>query len=229
MDPKNAFEQQLSRVATEVAGPVRPVDATAVVRSAKAAPVHRWSINACGFRGGVTTRTEGSFSMFSALKFIAASAIVALFGGFLLTGVFTTQQGDEMVPAAATESASPMTAQMLEDMSMEGWNNDDFALLEESYAPDAVHTVLYLDGMSIVEGRAAVIGVAMSTMAVTAIAPIVELEAPDGELHWAGFYDLSSPSLSLKGVVCSLWARDDQIVRHDCILPMGCPGGVCTS
>ena len=179
-------------------------------------------------RGWLPHIDTRGFTMFSALKFVAASAIVALFGGFLLTGVFTTQQGDEMQPAAVTGSPSPMTAQMLEDMSTEGWNNDDFALLEEVYAPDAVHTVLYFDGRSIVEGRALVIGVAMSNMTVTAIAPILELEAPDGELHWAGFYDLSSPSLSLKGVVCNLWARDDQIVRHDCMLPMGCLSGVCT-
>ena len=87
MDPMNAFEQQLSRVASEVAGPVRSVDAMAVVRSATAAPVHRWSILVRRVQGGVTTPTEGGFSMFSALKFIAAGVIVALFGGFLLAGV----------------------------------------------------------------------------------------------------------------------------------------------
>jgi len=45
--------------------------------------------------------------MFSALKFVAAGVIVALFGGFLLAGVLTTPQGDEMVPAAVTESPQP--------------------------------------------------------------------------------------------------------------------------
>jgi len=180
-------------------------------------------------RGWLPHIDTRGFTMFSTLKFVAASAIVALFGGFLLTGVLTTQQGDEMLPAATTESASPMTVQMLEDISMEGWNNDDLASLEEAYALDAVHTGLYFDGMSIAEGRAAVISVAMGTMTVTAIAPIVELEAPDGELHWAGFYDLSGPFLSpIEGVVCSFWARDDQIVRHDCVLPMRCLPGVCT-
>jgi hypothetical protein len=47
--------------------------------------------------------------MFSALKFVVAGVIVALFGGFLLAGVLTTQQGDEMAPAAATASPSPTT------------------------------------------------------------------------------------------------------------------------
>ena len=113
MDPRNAFEQQLSRVATEVAGPVRPVDATAVVRSAKAAPVHRWSVNVRGFRGGAHTRTEGGFSMFSALKLIAAGVIVALFGGFLVAGILTTPNDDQTAPAAVTTSPSPMTTDEL--------------------------------------------------------------------------------------------------------------------
>jgi hypothetical protein len=46
--------------------------------------------------------------MFSTVKFIAAGAIVALFGGFLLTGALTTQQGEEMVPAAVIASPSPV-------------------------------------------------------------------------------------------------------------------------
>jgi len=179
-------------------------------------------------RGWLPHIDTGRFTMFSALKFIAASAIVALFGGFLLTGAFTTQQGDEMLPAAATESPSPMTAQMLEDMSLEAWNNDDPALLEEVYAPDAVHTGVFFDGLNIADGRAAVIDTAMRNMSVTPIAPIVELEAPDGELHWADFVDLFGPGVSAKGVVCSYWAQDDQIVRQSCVLPLACYSGVCT-
>jgi hypothetical protein len=61
-------------------------------------------------RGGFAAPTEGGFSMFSALKFVAAATIVALFGGFLLAGVLTTQQGDDMTPGAVTESPSPMTS-----------------------------------------------------------------------------------------------------------------------
>jgi hypothetical protein len=45
--------------------------------------------------------------MFSALKFIAAGVIVALFGGFLLAGILTTQQGDDVVPGAVTQSPGP--------------------------------------------------------------------------------------------------------------------------
>jgi hypothetical protein len=47
--------------------------------------------------------------MFSALKFVAAAVIVALFGGFLLTGLLTTQQDGEVAPAAVTDSPSPVT------------------------------------------------------------------------------------------------------------------------
>ena len=47
------------------------------------------------------------FTMFSALKFMTAGVIVALFGGYLLAGVLTTQQGDEALPAAVTGSAAP--------------------------------------------------------------------------------------------------------------------------
>jgi hypothetical protein len=45
--------------------------------------------------------------MFSALKFVAVAAIVTLFGGLLLTGILTTPQDDEVLPAAVTESPSP--------------------------------------------------------------------------------------------------------------------------
>ncbi len=51
----------------------------------------------------------GGFTVFSAVKFIAASVIVALFGGFLLAGILTTQRGDQMAPAAVTEPPSPVT------------------------------------------------------------------------------------------------------------------------
>ena len=52
-------------------------------------------------------------TMFSALKLIAASVIVALFGGFLLAGLLVTQRGDEMAPATVTDSPSPKTTEAL--------------------------------------------------------------------------------------------------------------------
>jgi len=63
-----------------------------------------------GVLPGIDTRRFQS--MFSATKFVVAGAIVALFGGFLLSGVLT-QQGDEMAPAAVTGSPSPLTTEEL--------------------------------------------------------------------------------------------------------------------
>ncbi len=53
----------------------------------------------------------GGSSMFSAVKFVAAAAILALFGGFLLSGILTTPQDAEILPAAVTESPSPMVTE----------------------------------------------------------------------------------------------------------------------
>ena len=54
------------------------------------------------------------FTMFSALKFIAAGVIVALFGSLLLMGVLTTPQGDEILPAAVTGSPTATPASDVE-------------------------------------------------------------------------------------------------------------------
>ena len=97
MDDMTAFERQVQRRVHRFVGPARPVDDLAVFEAVAAASrSHRWG-----------------FTMFSALKFVAAAAIVALFGGFLLAGVLTTQQDGEVAPAAVTESPSPMTTEEL--------------------------------------------------------------------------------------------------------------------
>ena len=62
---------------------------------------HRW--------WPIGATSSGRFTMFSAFKLIAAAAIVALFGGFLATGLLSTPQADEPAPAAASESPSPIT------------------------------------------------------------------------------------------------------------------------
>ena len=113
-------------------------------------------------------------------------------------------------------------------MRQSAWNNDDVALLEEVYAPDAVQTSVYWDGMDITDGRPAVINLAIGTLIISPIAPIVELEAPDGELHWVNFVEMGSQYVPARGAVCNFWARDDQIVRHDCMFSMMCHGGTCT-
>ena len=90
MTDMTAFERQVAGEMLGRAGPVRPVDDLAVFESVTAASrSQRWG-----------------FTMFSAVKFIAAGVIVALFGGFLLAGVLTTPDGD-VLPAAVTESPGP--------------------------------------------------------------------------------------------------------------------------
>ena len=92
MDDMNAFERQVAGEFVRRAGPVRPVNAAAIFTAITTTQSPKWRFQ----------------SMFSATKFVAAGAIVALFGGFLLSGVLTQQEG-EVLPAGVTESSSPMT------------------------------------------------------------------------------------------------------------------------
>ena len=97
MTDMTAFERRVADGMLHRAGPVRPVDDLAIYESVIAA-----------------NRQKGwGFTMFSALKFVAAAVIVALFGGFLLAGILTTPQGEDMAPAAVTASPSPMTTDEL--------------------------------------------------------------------------------------------------------------------
>ena len=79
------FERQVADVAQRVVGPPRTVDALAIARQATTDPPKR--------------RFP---SMFSALKFVAASAIVALFGAFLLAGILPSDSPEQAPPAAQT-------------------------------------------------------------------------------------------------------------------------------
>jgi len=90
MDDMNAFERQLSVEVTRLMGPVRPVDDLAVFSAITATQSPKWRIQ----------------SMFSATKFVVAGVIVALFGGFLLTGVLTTQPSDDSLPAAVSSAST---------------------------------------------------------------------------------------------------------------------------
>ena len=95
MSEMQAFERQLERRIHRFVGPARPVDDLAVFEAVASAS---------------RPRTRG-FTMFSALKLMAASAIVALFGGFLLAGVLTAPADDEVLPAAVTASPTPATTE----------------------------------------------------------------------------------------------------------------------
>lgn len=89
MDDMTAFERQVAGEFVRRAGPVRPVDAAAILAAVTAARSPEWRVQ----------------SLFSATKSVAAAAIVALFGGLLLAGVLTMPSEEQ--PPAVGASASP--------------------------------------------------------------------------------------------------------------------------
>jgi len=92
MDDMNAFERQVAGRIEHLVGPVRPVDDLSVYDAIIATRSPKWRFQ----------------SMFSATKFVVAGAIVALFGGFLLSGVLMQQPAEETAPiVGASASARP--------------------------------------------------------------------------------------------------------------------------
>ena len=101
------FERQVADVAQRVVGPPRTVDALAIARQATTDPPKR--------------RFP---SMFSALKFVAASVIVALFGAFLLSGILPSDAPEEVAPGA--ETAEPTTELVTGWVDTEGTDRPAF-------------------------------------------------------------------------------------------------------
>ena len=88
MDRMDALDRQLASVVLRRVGPAEPVDDLAIFNGITAATQSpRWRVQ----------------SIFSATKFVVAGVIVALFGGFLASGVLTQQAPS--VPGAATGDA----------------------------------------------------------------------------------------------------------------------------
>ncbi len=83
--------------------------------------------------------------------------------------------------------------------------------LENLIAPDVAHHVLSANQTYTLEGITEYRSV-MSLGGTTTLIN-VDLPAPDGEIRWANFSQVSSGSL------CLFWARDGLITRHDCIVP----------
>jgi len=88
MDDMNAFDRQLANVVLRRVGPSEPVDDVAIFTAITTTQSPKWRFQ----------------SMFNATKFVIAGVIVALFGGFLLSGVLT-QPSDESVPAAEASAS----------------------------------------------------------------------------------------------------------------------------
>lgn len=90
MHDMEAFDSQLASVVLRRVGPSQPVDDAAIFNAVIAATRSRqWRFQ----------------PMFSATRFVVACAIVALFGGLLLTGALT-QPTDESVPAVGASATA---------------------------------------------------------------------------------------------------------------------------
>ena len=95
MDDMHPFEQQVAAEVAREMRPSRPVDAVAVIAAVDAVRSPKWRFQ----------------SMFSATKFVVAGAIVALFGGFLLSGVLTQPPSQEPLPPAAASALATAQAE----------------------------------------------------------------------------------------------------------------------
>ena len=97
MDDMTAFERLVAGRTQYHAGPIRPVNDAAIFTAITATQSPKWRFQ----------------TMFSATKYVVAGVIVALFGGFLLTGVLTQQPSNEQLPAvgaSASAQAEPSAA-----------------------------------------------------------------------------------------------------------------------
>ena len=125
--------------------------------------------------------------------------------------------GDAPPPFAVTDSSAAAAREELAAVVNQGWAGDDIAM-EQSISADIVHHVA-------LENHAYTLkGLDQYQSVVTAggpqvLTPAIDLPAPEGELRWTDFSDIGG------GTLCIFWARDDQVVRHDCIVPttMGYP------
>ncbi len=111
MSDRSAFERQIEAVLQQAAGSSRPVDASAVAGRATRRPSKRITATTRWLSGGVSPgSTEGGFSMFSALKLVAGGAVLALFGGLLLTLGVVGPADDSTMPAAPTATEEVSTS-----------------------------------------------------------------------------------------------------------------------
>ena len=101
----------------------------------------------------------------------------------------------------------------LQTLIVEGWHGDREAL-EQAVSPDIIHRVAYDNHDVTHRGIDAYWSVANQGLAPPeALIPNIDLPAPEGELRWAAFADVGG------GTLCTFWAADGQVIRHDCIVP----------
>ena len=105
-----------------------------------------------------------------------------------------------------------MRRETISALNERGWRGDVTAL-EQAASADIVHKVAY-DNTDVTHmGIGKYRSVASLDLPLESQMPYVDLPAPQGELRWADFSSVGGGSL------CVFWAADEQIVRHDCIVP----------
>ncbi len=187
MDDMTTFERQLSGEITGLMGPVRSVDDLAVFDAVIAA-----------------SRSQGwGSTIFSALKFVVAASIVALFGGFLLMGILTAQPRDDAAPAAVTESPSLMTTDdLLSGMVTEEVEPGVFRIVNDGYR-DLAHPEWALPAYSSLLHDAVIVGGARAVWRVAPHRPLLRLGEAE---EWS--YDpdlLESGQVAAAGPDGRLW------------------------
>jgi len=128
MDDMNAFERLIADVAGEAMGPARPVDVATITRSAATvASASRSSAIMRLARAARPAQHERGLSVFSAVKLVAAAAIIALAGGLVLTGILPTAPVSDPMPAAieatatATDEAASPTIESSTELPVPAW------------------------------------------------------------------------------------------------------------
>ncbi|MFO7532338.1 MAG: hypothetical protein R6W93_07720 [Candidatus Limnocylindrales bacterium] len=98
-------------------------------------------------------------------------------------------------------------------LNSRGWRGDLDAL-EQAASADIIHKVAYnnTDVTHIGIGKYRSVA-GLDLPPVENQMPDIDLPAPQGELRWANFSSVGGGSL------CVFWAADEQLVRHDCIVP----------
>jgi len=116
------------------------------------------------------------------------------------------------VPFVAGDPPTDVTRDELAALNLKAWGGDREAL-EQAVSPDIIHQVAFDNVETTYDGIDEYWSVTNVGRTPVPEIPNVDLPAPEGELRWVDFSDVGG------GALCTFWARDDQIARHDCIVP----------
>lgn len=136
--------------------------------------------------------------MSASARAIARRALITTAVGALALG---------SLPAAAAGSVDELM-----DLNLRAWAGEP-ELLDEVYAPEAVHSATFYDRTNVYTGPAEIEAVAGFGKGIELIGPRIELPARDGEWRWAVFATMGG------GSACLFHAVDGMVTRHDCVLP----------